>query len=130
MLETDLPARRAVADIIFAYRNIQGEAGRPLSYRGFAAALSQVLKPLGAGVSHQAIRHWENRIHLPRIFLMLQLALHAPEDWRRDLAEDTLGVMRPNIYRVSSHVGERALERSLVETGPHKRRYDIRYLQT
>lgn len=129
MIESDLPARRALADIIFAYRNIQGEAGRPLSYRNFAAALSKVLNPLGASVSHQTIRHWENRIHLPRISLMLEIAHHAPEDWRADLAEDALGVMRPNIYQVSSHIGERALERSLIETGPHKRRYDTYYLQ-
>ena len=130
IIDTDLHARRAVSDIIFAYRHVQGPASRPLSYRDFATALTQVLKPMGASISHQAIRHWEHRKHLPRIFLMLQLALHTPDDWRREMAEDILGVMRPNIYQVASPIGQRALDRSLIETGPHKRRYDIIYLQS
>lgn len=129
MVNTTLPTRRAVADIVFAYRQILGRRGYPMSLREFAAQINDLLAHHNAGVSHQTIKNWEDRVHLPRTYYMIYLALDAPNDWRRDFAEDILSVLRPKLYQPATEIGRRALERSLVDTGPQKRRYDTRYIQ-
>lgn len=129
MVNTTLPTRRAVADIVFAYRQILGRGGHPISLRDFAAMLNEFLARHNAGVSHQTIKNWEDRVHLPRTYYMIYLALDAPNDWRRDFAEDVLSALRPKLYEPATEIGRRALERSLVDTGPQKRRYDNHYIQ-
>lgn len=121
--------KRAVADVVFAYRHIIGEPNKPLSFRDFAAQLSDVLSAVNHQVSHQTVKNWEDRTHLPRIYSISALLHQAPNDWRRDFAEDMLAVIRPNLYQPATDIGHRALKRSLTETGPHKLRYDTRYLQ-
>jgi hypothetical protein len=61
---------------------------------------------------------------------MIYIALQAPTDWRRDFAQDILAALRPNLYKPATQVGEQALERSLIDTGPFKPRYDNRWIQT
>ncbi len=127
MVDMTLPARRAVADVVFAYRRVQGERGQPLPLREFAAALNEVLGLLGGSLSYQTVKNWEDRVNLPRLHYMVQLAIMA-QDWRRDFGEDMLAALQPSIYRPASEIGRRALERSLIETGPHKTRRDGYYV--
>ena len=60
------------------------------------------------------------------MFHMTVLALNAT-DWRRDFGEDMLAALRPKLYRPSSYIGRRALERSLIDTGPNKPTFDPYY---
>jgi hypothetical protein len=129
MIDHTLPIRRAVADIVYAYRQILGERGQPLSLRSFAIALNKILDELGEGVSHQTIKNWEDRAHLPHPYYMTYISLKAPNDWRRDFAEDILSALRPNLYQPATDIGHWALERSLTDTGPQKPRFDNRFLQ-
>lgn len=129
MVDTTLPARRAVADIVYAYRLILGKRGHPISLRSFAIALNAILISLGEGISHQTVKNWEDRAHLPRTHYMIFIALQSPNDWRRDFAQDILSALRPRLYQPATEIGARALERSLSDTGPHKPRYDDHYLQ-
>lgn len=129
MVNTTLPTRRAVADVVFAYRQILGRGGYPISLRDFAAQLNELLAGHNTGVSHQTIKNWEDRVHLPRVYYMIYLILDAPNDWRRDFAQDVLSALRPKMYEPATEIGRRALERSLIDTGPQKRRYDNHYLQ-
>lgn len=127
MYDTTLPAKRAVADIVFAYRQIVGQPGRPASLREFSQALSAALEPLGGTVSHQTVKNWEDRANLPKITLLRQLTLYA-RDWRRDFALDMLAAMQPEDHAPATDIGRRALSRSLEDTGPLKPRYDRRYI--
>jgi hypothetical protein len=129
MLDHTLPIRRAVADIVYAYRQILGERGALLSLREFAIALNKILVDLGEGVSHQTVKNWEDRAHLPHPHYMIFIALQAPNDWRRDFAQDILSALRPKLYQPATGIGEWALERSLTDTGPLKARYDNRFIQ-
>lgn len=130
MADTTLPTRRAVADIVFAYRQVLGAGGAQISLREFSRALNEVLAVFGDSISHQTIKNWEDRVHLPRTYFMIQLGLESPNDWRRDFAQDVLAALRPNLYQPATEIGRVALERSLVDTGPQKLRYDNRWLQT
>ncbi len=130
MIDSTLPTRRAVADIVYAYRCMLGQKGAPMSLRDFAEALNEVLAEFGETVSHQTIKNWEDRVHLPRAYFMTQIALMAPHDWRRDFAEDMLAALRPKLYQPATEIGRAAMERSLVETGPQKPRYDNRWVQS
>ncbi len=127
MYDTTLPAKRAVADIVFAYRQILGEPGRPQSLRDFSASLSAALEPLGGTVSHQTVKNWEDRANLPKLTLLRQLMLYA-SDWRRDFAADMLSAMDPERFDPVTEIGRRARQRSLEDTGPLKPRYDRRYI--
>lgn len=129
MVNTTLPTRRAVADIVFAYRNILGEGSYPLALRHFAAALNQLLAKHNQTISHQTVKNWEDRRHLPRTHRMIYITLDAPNDWRRDFAQDVLSALHPDLYQPATKIGRRARERSLVDTGPQKRRYDNNFLQ-
>ncbi|MGD8456080.1 MAG: hypothetical protein PVF83_06830 [Anaerolineales bacterium] len=129
MIDHTLPIRRAVADIVYAYRQILGENGHPLSLRDFAVALNQILADLGEGVSYQTIKNWEDRAHLPHLYYMIYISINAPNDWRRDFAVDILSALRPNLYQPVSDIGHWALDRSLTDTGPLKPRYDNRFLR-
>lgn len=130
MIDTTLPTRRAVADIVFAYRQVLGTGGAQLSLREFARALNEVLAVFGDSISHQTIKNWEDRVHLPRTYFMIQVGLESPNDWRRDFAQDILAALRPNLYQPATEIGRVALERSVVDTGPHKRRFDNRWVQS
>jgi len=120
--------KRAVADIVFAYRHVAGDGNKPLSYRDFAASLREILVPQDKNLSHQTIKNWEDRVHLPRAYYVTTLVLHAPNDWRKDFAEDTLAALHPDDYKPSTDIGRRALQRSLMDTGPIKLRYDTSYI--
>jgi hypothetical protein len=127
MVDTTLPTRRAVADIVFAYRQLQGAPGRPCSLREFAASLSAALGPLHDGFSHQAIKNWEDRHNLPHRSA-IRLLHRAGRGWVRDFAADLLAALEPENFAPVTEIGRRALERSLTDTGPHKPRYDRRYI--
>lgn len=129
MIETTLPARRAVAEIVYAYRQLMGADGAPLSLREFAQALNQALEVFGDSVSHQTIKNWEDRIHLPRTYFMIQIGVQSPNDWRRDFSQDILSALRPDLYQPATEIGRLARERSLIETGPQKPHFDPRWLQ-
>ena len=130
MIDSTLPIRRAVADIVYAYRQILGEHGSPISLRDFADTLNEILTSLSEDISHQTVKNWEDRVHLPRTHYMIFIALQSPNDWRQDFAQDILAALRPKLYRPATEIGAWALDRSLTDTGPHKPRYDNRYLQT
>lgn len=130
MVDSTLPTRRAVADIVFAYRQVLGSGGGQLSLREFARALNEVLEVFDDSISHQTIKNWEDRVHLPRTYFMIQLGLEAPNDWRRDFAQDVLSALRSNLYQPATEIGRAARERSLVETGPQKLRFDSRWVQS
>lgn len=124
-----LAARRAVADIVFAYRYLVGEPGAPLSLRAFAESLNEVLAQLDESISHQTIKNWEDRVHLPRVYFVLQMEMISPPDWRRDFCKDMLAALRPRLYKPVTEIGRSAMERSVVDTGPFKLRYDNRWVQ-
>ena len=128
-MDPTLPARRAVADIVYAYRCLLGDGGAPLSLRAFAAELNYLLAELDDSISHQTIKNWEDRVHLPRVYFMMQVRLMAPNDWRRDFAQDILAALRPKMYAPVSEIGRAAMKRSTEETGPYKPRYDNRWAQ-
>ena len=123
-----LHARRAVADLVFAYRYLAGDDRAPLSLRTFAEQLNEVLAQYDESISHQTIKNWEDRVHLPRVYFMVQIEMSAPPDWRRDFARDMLAALRPRFYQPATEIGRRAMERSVVDTGPFKRRYDTRWV--
>ena len=122
----ELRAKRAVSDIIFAYRVVYGQPGIPLSYRQLAAELRQAHLPGSKCICHQTLKNWEDRRHLPRPTLLLPLLDHG-RGWQHHFARDLLAAMHPYHYRPASYIGQRAHQRSLAETGPHKRRYDPYY---
>lgn len=128
-MDPTLPARRAVSDIVYAYRHLMGEDGAPLSLRAFAAELNHVLAEMEDSISHQTIKNWEDRVHLPRVYFMIQVGIMAPHDWRRDFAQDILAALRPNLYQPASEIGRVAMKRSVEDTGPYKPRYDNRWVQ-
>ncbi|TAK13602.1 MAG: hypothetical protein EPO32_04735 [Anaerolineae bacterium] len=126
-MDTDLPRKRAVADIVFAYRQILGEPGRPRSLRDFAADLTNAISPLNGNISHQTIKNWEDRSNLPHRNLLRQLQV-VGRGWVRDFATDMLSAIDPERYDPVTEIGRRARQRSLEETGPFKPRYDKRYI--
>jgi len=65
-------------------------------------------------------------MHIPRVYTLYKIALVA-NGWVSDLAYDLLAAVRPEKYEPATFIGKRALERSLIETGPHKPRYDQHY---
>lgn len=105
MLKTTLPAKKAVAQIVDQYREQHGSSKQPATLRHFAAALSEVLQPLGKRISHQSIKNWSDRRYLPDIFVMLQIANEARHDWRRDFALDILAALRPESYQPATEIG-------------------------
>ena len=116
MIKTTLPAKRAISEIVRAYRQLQSQGERLISLRAFAAALSEILKPHGGSISHQSVKNWEDRTHLPHTFYMKQITMQAPNDWRRDFAQDILGVLHPDLYQTATAIGARAVENAKHDT--------------
>ncbi len=108
-MQTNLPVRRAVSQIVRAYRKLQSRKGRLVPLRVFAVGLSDVLAPFGGSISHQTVKNWQDNVYLPNTFYMMQIAMHAPWDWRRDFAQDVLAVLQPDLYRPASDIGASAL---------------------
>jgi len=115
MIKTTLPAKRAISEIVQAYREMQARKSHPLSLRDFAKALTEVLRPHGGSISHQSVKNWKDCKHLPNPFYMMQIEAHAPLDWRRDFAQDVLGVLCPEQYPPSTYIGELAIEQERSE---------------
>ena len=107
-----------------------GADGAPLSLREFARAFNQALEVFGDSVSHQTIKNWEDRVHLPSTYFMIQIGVQSPNDWRRDFSQDILSALRPNLYQPATEIGRLALAHSLEDTGPQKPRFDNRWLQS
>ena len=125
--DDNLQSKRAVSDIVFAYRMVYGSHDQPLSFRQLAAELNPHISMADRHITHQTLKNWEDRTHLPRPGLLMHLAFNA-SGWQRNLAEDLLAALRPDLYRPSTYIGARALERCLQDTGPLKPRYDPYYL--
>lgn len=117
-----LTQKRAVSDIVYAYRQLQGRKGVACSLRDFTKYLNQMLKEEEFDIVHQTVKNWEDRKTLPGMFLLHVLRSTAT-DWRRDFAQDLLAALRPDKYHPATAIGLLALKRSQIETGPHKRRY-------
>lgn len=111
-----------VSDVVYAYRQMQGRGGTPASLRAFSHSLNEVLRPYQMGIVHQTVKNWEDRHSLPEIYILGSLRRHAT-DWRRDFAQDLLAALLPEDIEPATEIGRRARERSLIDTGPHKRRY-------
>lgn len=129
LTDPTLQSRRAVADIVYAYRHLAGEIGKPLSLRAFSEAFSEILEPFEESISHQTVKNWEERVHLPRVSFFVLAEMASPPDWRRDFSKDILAALRPRLYQPATEIGRAAMERSLVDTGPLKLRYDNRWAQ-
>ena len=125
--ESEKRAKRILSDLVFAYRHICGEPERPLSYRVFAEELNQILSLSRRQVSHQTVKNWEDRHHLPHVSQIMFLALNG-WGWQRDFAEDVLAGLRPGLCLPATEIGRRALERSMIDTGPQKKRFDSDYV--
>ncbi len=122
MIHSTLPAKRAVSEIVRAYRHVEGRPEHPLSLRVFAASLSAIVEHFGGSISHQTVKNWQDRNHLPNAFFMMQIAYHAPFDWRRDFAQDVLAALRPDIYQPATEIGQRALEHAREEALLNRRK--------
>lgn len=118
--------RRAVSDIIFAYRQVHSSKPHPLSFRQLSEEINKAIKGKHNTISYQTIKNWEDRMHLPRVYTLYKIALIA-NGWISDLAYDLLAAVRPQRYQPATFIGNRALERSLIDTGPLKPRYDQHY---
>ncbi len=121
-----LSIRRSVSDIVFAYRQVHSSKLHPLSLRQLANEINEAIRDKHNTISYQTIKNWEDRMHIPRVYTLYKLALIA-NGWVSDLAFDLLAAIRPEIYQPATFIGKRALERSLVDTGPLKPRYDQHY---
>jgi hypothetical protein len=126
MIETPSPARRMVADVVYAYRWLQGRDHAPASLRAFCAALNESLTQFEMGIVHQTIKNWEDRRTLPDP-VVIKALLVSTRDWRRDFAQDLLAALTPLEIEPATYIGQRARERSLIDTGPHKKRYSDWY---
>lgn len=122
-----LQSKRAVSDIVFAYRQVYGTQNQPLSYRELADAINPYISLENRHITYQTLKNWEDRLHLPRPGLVMHLAFNA-SDWQRAFAEDLLAALRPDLYRPASYIGARALKRSRQDTGPLKPRFDPYFL--
>lgn len=110
MIKTTLPAKRAISSIVRTYRSLQRRREHPLSFRDFAAALSEVLEPIGGAISHQSVKNWEDETHLPEAFTMKLLVIHANNNWQKDFAKDILAALHPEEYEPATEAGIRAME--------------------
>jgi len=109
MYKTTLPAKTAVAQIVYRYRQQHGPSLQPATLRQFARSLSEVLQLSGRAISHQSIKNWGDRRYLPDVYIMLQLANEASNDWRRDFALDILAAVLPESYEPATQIGRDAL---------------------
>ncbi|MBT3239389.1 MAG: hypothetical protein HON98_02675 [Chloroflexi bacterium] len=117
------PNKRAISDLVFAYRHIHGHSERPLSYRDFARECNQALKDTRHEITYQSVKNWEDRVHIPRMSFLIPLAFSV-KDWRSEFALDAIAILRPKLYKPATYIGERAMDRSKLDTGPLKARYD------
>lgn len=127
MKNIDLPTKRAISDLVFAYRHIHGNRQRPLSFRDFAEQCNLGGVNTRFEISYQTVKNWEDRVHLPRMSFLIHLAF-AVEGWQSEFALDAIAMMRPKLFKPTTFIGIRANERSVVETGPLKTRYDGYYI--
>ena len=109
MLNTAMPAKTAVAQIVDQYRQLRGSAMQPATLRQFATSLSKALEHSGRRISHQSIKNWGDRRYLPDVYVMLQIANEAQHDWRRDFALDILAAVHPENYEPATEIGREAI---------------------
>jgi hypothetical protein len=100
--------KKAISQVVRAYRNQLGWKGKPLSFVRFAIALSKSVQHRGIKVSYQAIKNWDDGIDRPDYSFMMQLANYAPPDsWQHNFAMDVLAVQWPELYQPGSEIGEK-----------------------
>ena len=113
IIKTTLPEKYAVSNIVYQYRLILGEKNHPISLRKLADALNNILNPIGGNISHQSIKNWEDRKHLPNNYWMNQLLINAEASWCKDFAQDILAVLEPENYAPISVIAKNILEDSV-----------------
>ena len=113
IIKTTLPEKYAVSKIVYQYRLILGEKNHPISLRKLANNLNHILNPIGGNISHQSIKNWEDRRHLPNNYWMRQLLKNADSSWCKDFAQDILAVLEPERYAPISIIAKDILADSV-----------------
>lgn len=104
-------AKARVQQIVKAYRLKLGIYHQPLSFAKFANELEKSVRSLGIGVSYQSVKNWEDGVHLPDHFFVIQLSIHAPDgSWQNEFAKDVLAAQWPELYEPVSEIGKHALQ--------------------
>ena len=49
-------------------------------------------------------------MHIPNLFYVKQIAIHAPQGWQSDFAIDMLAVLNPDEYEPATYIGLQALK--------------------
>jgi len=105
--------RLLTRQVVRKYRAQLGAHKRPLSYARFAGELNQAVQHLGLQVSYQTIKNWEDGLHRPDYFFIMQLANHTQQQsWQREFAIDLLAVQWPALYPEGSEVAQRILQKA------------------
>lgn len=97
--------RTAVSKIILAYRMKLGNGKGPLTYRDFAAKLSD---GFNSPIPHQSVESWEKAKYLPTTALLINLS-NMISDWREDFANDILAAMYPTRFEPTGNIGKEIL---------------------
>lgn len=106
-------ARSLTRLVVRKYRARLGTHKRPLSYARFADELNQAIQHLELQVSYQTIKNWEDGLHRPNYFFIMQLANHASQQsWQRGFAMDILSVQWPDLYPASSEIARHILQKA------------------
>jgi hypothetical protein len=98
----------AIGQIIEAYRIEVGNGQGPISYRDFAAKLSE---GFSSPVPHQSIEAWEKGKWNPSMAFLDSLA-NMTTDWRHTFASDLLAALYPVRFKPVGEIGKRILEPS------------------
>lgn len=108
-IKTTIPAKYAISKIVFQYRMILGDRNHPISLRKLSNELNIILNPIGGNVSHQSIKNWEDKKHLPNVYWMIQLLINAKSSWCKDFSQDILSIIQPEKYKPASMIGKNIL---------------------
>lgn len=109
MIQSTLLAKQAISKIVRMYRILQRRSNYPLSYREFAASLSNALEPVGGNIAHQTVKNWQDKRHIPKIITLKLLEIHSKIVWQKDFARDILAVLDPENYQPATLIGEQAV---------------------
>jgi len=87
----------AATRVITKYRMMQGENGKPLSYRKFITEINKQL-PFGISYTHTTLIAWERGKFAIPADLLFTLSKHAT-GWVRDFAVDALAAIDQDVER-------------------------------